>query len=141
MYAARRFLPAIGAVVALMALAPVAAAGSHHAFHLDKTCAEDLSEPLGYVCTVQHSDVRWLPAGTEVHYLSQNSSGDVVQLSIEIANGSTAGVCTWTSERDATCVFSRGTGRLTQLHLEVVVTANADESVWYWDGVYWFGSD
>ena len=36
-------------------------------------------------------------------------------------------------------VFSAGTGRLTQFNLEVVVTANADVSLWYWDGTYWFG--
>ena len=134
-----RSLAALATFVALMAFAPVAAAGTHHPFHLDKTCAEDLSQPLGYICTVQHSDFKWIPTGTDVHYLSQNSSGDVVQLSIEIANGRTDGTCTWTSERDATCVFDAGTGRLTQLHLDVVVTANADESVWYWDGTYWFG--
>ena len=70
-------------------------AGSHHAFHLDKTCAEDLSEPLGYVCTVVHDDFKWMPAGTEVHYTSQNAAGDVVQATISITNGSTDGVCVW----------------------------------------------
>ena len=133
-----RSLAAVGAIVALLALTPVAAAGTHHAFHLDKTCAEDPSEPLGYVCTVQHSDFKSIPAGTKVHYLSQ--AGNVVRAAIEIANGGTHGACTWTSEVNATCGFTGGTGRLTQFHLDVVVTANADASVWYWDGTYWFGS-
>jgi hypothetical protein len=62
-----------------------------------------------------------------------------VQAGIEIRNGSTDGACTWSSDVDAICVFSAGTGRLTQFNLEVVVTANADQSVWYWDGTYWFG--
>lgn len=127
----------LGAVVALMALAPVASAGSHHGFHLDKTCAEDLSEPLGYICTVRHSDFKWLPAGTDIRYLSQTDN--VVQASIEIKNGSTGGACTWSSDVDAICVFRGGTGRLTQFNLEVVVTASADQSIWYWDGTYWFG--
>jgi len=60
---------------------------------------------------------------------------------IEIRNGSTTGVCTWSSDVDAVCIFSAGTGRLTQFNLEVVVTAIADASVWYWDGTYWFGSE
>jgi hypothetical protein len=136
----KRFLPVVGgAIIAFTALAPVAVAGSTKGFHLDKTCADDPSEPLGYVCTVQHSDFRWIPAGTDIRYLSQNEDGSVVQASIEIRNGSTHGVCTWSSNVDATCAFSAGTGRLTQFDLEVVVTANADQSVWYWDGTYSFG--
>jgi len=132
----KRLLAVTAAIVALAASAPVASARSNHAFHLDKTCAEDPSEPLGYVCTVQHSDFKWIPAGTDVHYLSQ--ADNVVQASIDIKNGRTTGACTWSSDVDATCVFSAGTGRLTQFHLEVIVTASADQSVWYWDGSYWF---
>jgi len=134
----KRLLAVMGTIVALTALAPVASAGSSHDFHLDKTCAEDSSEPLGYVCTVTHSDFKWIPPGTDVHYLSQ--TGNVVQATIGIRNGRTDGACTWSSDVDAICVFSAGTGRLTQFNLEVVVTANADQSVWYWDGVYWFGN-
>ena len=137
MYSIKRSFAVIGAIVALMTLAPAASASSHHDFHLDKTCGGDTSEPLGYVCTVLHSDFKWIPAGTEVHYLSQ--VGNVVQASIEITNGRTDGACTWSSDVDAICVFSGGTGRLTRFNLEVVVSANADQSVWYWDGTYWFG--
>lgn len=128
------------AIAALTALAPAAQAGSHHAFHLDKTCAQDLSEPLGYICTVQHSDFKWIPAGTDVHYLSQNPAGDVVQAAITIRNGRTDGACVWSSPVDAVCTFSSGTGRLTEFHLVVVVTATPDQSIWYWDGSYWFGN-
>jgi hypothetical protein len=131
---------AIAAVLALLTLAigaGVASAGTHKGFHLDKTCAES-SEPLGYICTVQHSDFKWIPAGTDVHYLSQD--GNVVQAEIDIKNGTTSGACTWSSDVDAVCVFSSGTGRLTQFNLEVVVTANADQTTWYWDGTYWFGN-
>ena len=133
----KRSLVAMGAIVALMAFAPVASAGSHQSFHLEKTCGPAPSEPLGYMCTVTHSNFKWIPAGTEVHYLSQ--VGNVVQVSIEIKNGRTDGACTWSSDVDAICVFSHGTGRLSGFHLEVVVSANADQSVWYWDGTYWFG--
>jgi hypothetical protein len=134
----KKLLAITGAIVALGVLAPVALAGSHQAFQLDKTCTGDSSEPLGYVCTVQHSDFKWIPAGTDVHYLSQN--GNVVQAEIDIDNGSTTGACTWSSDVDAVCVFDGGTGRLTQFHLDVVVSANADQSIWYWDGSYWFGN-
>lgn len=134
----KRLLAVVGVIVALTALAPAVAAATHKDFHLDKTCAEDVSEPLGYICTVEHSDFKWIPAGTDVHYLSQ--TGNVVQASIGIKNGSSTGACTWSSDVDAICVFSAGTGRLTQFHLEVVVTASADQSVWYWDGTYSFGN-
>ena len=135
-----RSLAAVAAtVLALTVLVPSASAASPKAFHLDKTCAADSSEPLGYVCTVQHADFKWFPAGTEVHYTSQNQAGDVVQATIPIKNGSTNGACVWSSPVNAVCTFSPGTGRLTQFHLVVDVTANADQSIWYWDGTYWFG--
>jgi hypothetical protein len=126
-------------VLALTVLVPSASAASPKAFHLDKTCAADSSEPLGYVCTVQHADFKWFPTGTKVHYISQNQAGDVVQATISIKNGSTNGVCVWSSPVNAICTFSPGTGRLTEFHLVVAVTANADVSIWYWDGTYWFG--
>jgi len=130
----------VGVAIAILVLAltvPFASAGTHKGFHLDKTCSGDASEPLGYFCTVAHSDFKWIPAGTDVHYLSQ--TGNVVDAAIAIKNGSTAGKCVWSSAVNAVCTFGGGTGRLTQFHLVVVVTANADASVWYWDGEYWFG--
>jgi hypothetical protein len=126
-------------MLAFTVLGPAVSAASPHAFHLDKTCAADPSEPLGYVCTVQHSDFKWFPAGTDVHYTSQNATQDVVQATITIKNGSTNGVCVWSSPVNAVCTFSPGTGRLAEFHLVVDVTANADASIWYWDGMYWFG--
>jgi hypothetical protein len=129
----------MGTIVALTALAPVASAGTHKDFHLDKTCADAEFEPLGYICTVQNSDFKWIPAGTDIRYLSQNEEGDIVQASIETKNGSTTGTCTWSSYVDAICVFSAGTGRLAQFNLEVVVTYNEGLDLWYWDGTYWFG--
>ena len=138
MHSIRQLFVVAGAIVALAAVAPVASAGSQRGFHLDKTCAEDASEPLGYICTVEHSDFMWIPAGTDIRYLSQ--ADNVVQASIDIRNGRTEGSCTWSSDVDAICVFSAGSGRLTQFNLEVVVTASADQSIWYWDGTYWFGN-
>jgi len=139
MRSVRRLLVVAAAIFALTLAVPSVSASSQKAFHLDKSCAADASEPLGYVCTVQHSDFKWIPAGTEVHYTSQNAAGDVVQATITIKNGSTNGVCVWSSAVNAVCTFSPGTGRTSQFHLRVVVTANTDASVWFWDGWYWFG--
>jgi hypothetical protein len=137
-----RVLVVMGAILAFSVLAPAVSADSHQNFHLDKTCAEDLSEPLGYICTVQHSDFKWIPAGTDVHYaaIPPLDPNLVVAATITIRNGSTTGVCVWSTPVNAICTFDGGTGRLTQFNLEVVVTASADQSVWYWDGSYWFGN-
>ena len=138
----KRLLAVMGTIAVLMAVAPVASAGSH-GFHLDKTCGPDASEPLGFVCVIQHADFKWFPAGTKVHYTSANPAGDVVQATIEIKNGSTDGECVWSSPVNAVCTFGPGTGRLSQFHLVVDVTADADViedvSLWFWDGTYWFG--
>jgi hypothetical protein len=108
-------------------------------FYLDKTCgasSDPVADPLKYVCTVQHSSSRLFPAGTLIHYVSQ--TGNVVQAVINIPGGRTTGACVWSSDVDALCTFGNGTGRLAGFHLRVVVTANADTSVWYWDGTYEF---
>jgi hypothetical protein len=143
MRSVRRLLVVAATMLALTLAAPSVSASTHKAFHLDKTCAGDASEPLGYVCTVQHSDFKWIPAGTKVHYTSQNAAGDVVQATITIKNGSTNGVCVWSSPADAICTFSPGSGRFAQFHLRVVVSVvgdpNAADAVWHWDGWYWFG--
>ena len=134
----KRLFVVLAAIAALTLAVSPAAASTHKDFHLDKTCAEDSSEPLGFFCTVEHSDFKWIPAGTEIHY--DTGPADNAQVAtIDIRNGSTTGVCTWSSDVDAICAFDSGSGRLTQLNLEVVVTASADQSVWYWDGSYWFG--
>ncbi len=134
---ARTLIVAAATILALGVLAPSVSAHSRQNFHLDKTCAPD-SSPIGYHCTIQHSDFKLFPPGTEVHYAA-GPTDDVVYASIRIRHGSTRGVCVWSSLVNAICTFNHGTGRLSQFHLRVVVTANADASVWYWDGTYWFG--
>ena len=108
-------------------------------FYLDKTCgasSDAVADPLGYVCTIQHSSFKLFPAGTLVHYVSQ--IGNVVQAVIQIPGGRTTGACVWSSDIAAICTFGHGTGRLAGFHLRVVVTTNADKSAWYWDGTYEF---
>ena len=129
----------VAATIGALTVAVPSVSAHTTAFHLDKTCSDDPSEPLGFFCTVEHSDFKWIPAGTDIRYAA--GPADNVQLAtIEIKNGSTTGACTWSSDVDAICVFDVGTGRLTQFNLEVVVTASADQLIWYWDGTYWFGS-
>ena len=138
----KRLFVVLATIAALTVLVPSVSAGTHKPFHLDKTCTLDSSEPLGYFCTIQHSDLKWIPPATEVHYaaIPPDDPELVVAATIAIKNGSTNGVCVWSDPVNAVCTFSAGTGRLTQFHLVVVVTASADQSVWYWDGSYWFGT-
>jgi hypothetical protein len=110
---------------------------TRQSFYLDKTCgasSDTIADPLGYVCTVQHSSFKLLPAGTLIHYVSQ--TGNVVQAVIKIPGGRTTGACVWSSDVNAVCTLGHGTGRLAGFNLRVVVTTNADKSVWYWDGNY-----
>ena len=136
MHSIKRLLAVMGTIVALMAFAP-SRRRACTSFHLDKTCGADPSEPSATICTVQHSDFKWIPAGTDVRYLSQ--SGNVVQASIEIRNGRTDGAVRGAAMSTRSASSAEWTKWLTQFNLEVVVTANADVSLWYWDGTYWFG--
>jgi hypothetical protein len=138
----KRTLTVMATIVALAVLAPAVRVEAHaspsRSFHLDKTCTDDPSEPLGYFCTVQHSDSTLIPAGTEIHYAA-GPTDDVVLATITTRNGSTTGACVWSTDVNAVCSFEAGTGRLAGFHLKVDVTANADQSVWFWDGIAWFG--
>jgi hypothetical protein len=143
MLSLKRTLAITGAFVAVTALAPVASAGTEQGFRLDKTCAEDLSEPLGFVCTIQHSDFKWIPAGTEIHYagIPGFDPNEVQAATITVSNGSTTGVCDWRFPSGsvlATCTFGAGSGRLAQFNLVVDVTTDPSD-VWYWNGTYSFG--
>ena len=108
-------------------------------FYLDKTCGPS-PDPIGYQCTIAHSSFQLFPAGTVVHYAA-TSDPSVVRTTIRITGGSTTGLCVWSSAVNAICTFRSGTGRLDDFRLRVVVTANADASVWYWNGTYGFRSD
>jgi hypothetical protein len=108
-------------------------------FYLDKTCGPS-PDPIGYSCTVRHSSFWLFPAGTEVHY-AVTPKANVKRATVTIPGGSTTGLCVWSSDVNAVCTFKTGTGSLARFHLRVVVTANADASVWYWTGMYRFTGD
>jgi hypothetical protein len=111
----------------------------HGNFYLDKTCGPS-ADPIGYQCTVNHSSFWLFPAGTVVHYAA-TPDPSVVRAIITIPHGRTTGLCVWSSAVNAVCTFRHGSGRLDGFHLRVVVTANADASVWYWNGCYRFDRD
>ena len=109
---------------------------SRNNFYLDKTCGPS-PDPIGYQCTVNHASFRLFPAGTVVHYAA-TIDPSVVRATITIPHGRTSGLCVWSSAVNAVCTFRGGTGRLDDFRLRVVVTANADATVWYWNGSYHF---
>jgi hypothetical protein len=62
---------------------------------------------------------------------------------LTVKNGGASGKCAIGSifgdpSAPGTCVFATGTGRLTQFHLDADVMF--DGTLWFWDGLYWFGS-
>ena len=131
----RRVLAVVGLVAALATLAPAASASSEKAFHLNKTCVSNV------LCTVSWATFGAITAGTDVTYTIDATRPWLAYPTIVIRNGSTTGVCDWNQPGPvvlAKCTFGSGTGRLTQFHLDVDVTVDAN-NVWHWDGTYWFG--
>ena len=89
----------------------------------------------------QWTDFEAIAPGTDVTYTWDATRPWLAYPTIVVRNGSTTGVCNWDQPGPtvlAICSFSSGTGRLTQFHLVVDVSVDAD-NVWHWDGSYWFG--
>ena len=62
-------------------------------------------------------------------------------------DGSAIGFCDFNHDGKllaAQCIFLSGTGALTGSHLGADVTLTGDgttpDSVWHWDGTYWYGN-
>ena len=117
----------------------VAANSRRRAFHLEKVCDTDTH------CAVTVSSFNAIPVGTEITY----SGPDANHLTavITVKNGTATGHCAIGSlvgygdpSLPARCTFNRGTGRLSQFHLDVKVTTTAQFNPWYWDGWYRFGN-
>lgn len=125
--------------VAGLAHPGVADIAGQRPFHLEKACDS------GTHCVVTSSNFKSIPVGTEITY----SGPDANHLTAVIAvrNGTATGHCAIGSlvgygdpSLPARCTFHRGTGRLSQFHLDVRVTTTAQLNPWYWDGWYWFGN-
>lgn len=132
----KRLLTVVGAIVALTVVVPSASAAPHKAFHLEKACVDD------FTCTVLWSTFAAMPQGTEITYTYNGGGSDgLAYPTIHAVGGTVAGVCDWnhpTGPIQAKCTFDAGTGALAGFHLTVRVSANANGSVWFWDGTYWF---
>ena len=131
-----RRLLVVGATIALLAvLVPSVSAASPKAFLVTKTCSDN------YTCTIQTSSFKDFPPGTDIIYTDVLPDSSVQEATVAIRNGSTTGVCDFRDPDPGTfgtCEFGSGTGRLTQFHLSVVVTGDAN-NVYTWTGWYWFG--
>lgn len=142
MHSIKRLLAVMGTIVALMALAPVASAGSPAPFLLTKTCVSD------FLCTVVSSTFDGFPAGTDIVYtVTGDGSDGLAYPTIKVGANSTTGVCHWNQPGPtvlAKCTFRTGTGAWTSFHLDVDVTVTGDptaaDSLWTWAGTYSLGS-
>ena len=130
MRSVRSVLVVAATIIALATIAPSASAASQKSFHVSKVCDSPIH------CVITSSSFKAIPSGTEVNY-TVRSDGNLNAV-IDVGNGTATGVC-GPATLPTFCTFSEGTGRLTQFHLQVVVSPNADFSVWFWDGTYWFG--
>jgi hypothetical protein len=119
----------VGALVALAIAIPSASASTGRNFHVEKDCAN-------FRCVITSSSYKGIAAGSEINY-SVNADGSLTAV-ISAAHGTATGRCVLSS-LPGSCVFSSGTGSLTQFHLNVAVTTT-DGVTWFWDGSYWFGN-
>ena len=121
--------------MALALAAPVAASSPPRPFHVEKDC-EFLT------CVITDSTFRGIPAGTVINY-TENTDGSLTSV-ISVAHGSATGRCDLAPifgdpSLPGSCVFSTGTGTLTQFRLTVDVTTT-DFVTWFWDGSYAMGA-
>ena len=120
----------------LLVTPTVSASSPLRAFHLAKTC-----DGLG-TCTVFSSTAAPLPAGTTESYLGPQFGDPVLSSRVLITSsfgdgGTAVGHCAWPLRAaTGTCTFAGGTGSLAGFHANLTVSANADFSVFYWDGNY-----
>jgi hypothetical protein len=135
MHSIHRFLAVASVIVAFGVIVPTASAASQKPFHLEKVC------DTATHCVVTASTFEAIPPGTEINYSGPDIDHLVAVLTVK--NGGASGQCAIGSifgdpSAPGTCVFATGTGRLTQFHLDADVTF--DGTLWFWDGLYWFGS-
>ena len=120
----------------LLVTPSVSASSPLHAFHLEKTC-----DAFG-TCTVFASNADPLPVGTTETYFGPQFGDPVLSSRVLITSpygggGTAVGHCAWPLRTaTGTCTFAGGTGSLAGFHANLTVSANADFSVFYWDGSY-----
>jgi hypothetical protein len=91
-------------------------------------------------CTILTSNLGAIETGTQILYLQPEQIGtqsgsDVILDPPGPGNNKAFGNC---SLALGVCTFSGGTGIFTGFRASVVVSANDDFSVWFWNGTYSF---
>jgi hypothetical protein len=133
MRSVRSLLVAGAAIVALAVVAPSAAASTAKPFHVAKDCEVP-------TCVITSSTFKGIPVDSVITY-AMNEDGSLTA-TISGAHGTATGRCdlsnVFSGSGPGSCVFSSGTGSLTQFHLDVDVTTT-NFVTWYWDGTYWMG--
>ena len=133
---------ATAAVSGLASTAPassVSASPRSGELHVTKQCQGFTGGP-GSFCTITSSNIKAIEVDTTILYLQPDQLGtplgsDVVLDTPGPGNNKAFGNC---SLARGVCTFSGGTGKFTGFQASVVVTANSDFSVWYWEGTYSF---
>jgi len=128
-------------ILAVSACTAAPSAAAHKAFKLDKTCVVDVG------CTIVASDIDAIPVGTLVKYAVIGDGSTLQQnATFAVGNSSASGFCDFNHDGKplaAQCTFLSGTGTLKGFHLIADVTLTGDgkgpDSVWHWNGTYWFG--
>jgi hypothetical protein len=135
----------VAAATLLVISACSAAADAHKAFSMDKTCVRGPADQP--ICTIVSSSIEAIPPGTVINYTDVGDGSTIQKNAVfMVANGSASGFCDFNHDGKplaAQCTFLSGTGVLTGFHLVADVTVtdapNAVDSVWHWNGTYWFG--
>ena len=137
----RRLLVVVATIAAFSILAPSVVAASSKNFYLDKTC------PNNFLCIVQSSSFKVIPAGTHITYTYNGDGSDgLAYPTITVRNGSTTGICDWNQPgpRRAGQVLVRRRDRSpdrvpSRVDVSVTGDPNSPTSVWHWIGTYRFG--
>jgi hypothetical protein len=108
-------------------------------FQLTKECSGYTGGP-GSFCAVTASNVKAIEVGSKILYLQPDllftpAGSDVVLTPPGPGNNTTHGNCSLDA---GVCTFSGGTGKFTTFQARADVTANADFSLWFWNGTYSF---
>ena len=109
-------------------------------FHATKECSHYTGLADSY-CTITWSNLNAIGAGAKVIYASaagaSSLSSDIV-LDDGPGNRAVGHVTLDFATATGVVTLSGGTGRFSGFHVNAIVTYNAHEDLWHWDGTYSF---
>ncbi len=141
-----RIKPVLGLLLAAVAAAALAVAGSAGAsprsgeLHVTKECSHYFGN-AGEFCTITSSNLNAIDRGMNVVYTSAAGAAGLnsdLVLDGPGDNNASGHVVLNLAAQTGVVTFSGGTGRFSGFHASVVVTYNASEGLWHWDGTYGF---